>query len=162
MLIFCNVNPHYIIPVVDRIKELIKYKGLQVAPAELEALLLTHPLVADAAVIGIPDDKAGEVPRAYIVLKQTPTVLSSKKELLEKAESKQDKLITTTTNNNNSHQEKKDESGSHSNEKKLGPLSSGRGCFDRCHSEGGFWKDFETCVARSSQEQHQIKIVNNI
>ena len=40
--------------------------------------------MADAAVIGIPDDKAGEVPRAYIVLKQTPTVLSSKKELLEK------------------------------------------------------------------------------
>jgi 4-coumarate--CoA ligase len=56
--------------VVDRLKELIKYKGFQVAPAELEALLLTHPQVADAAVIGLPDDEAGEIPAAYVVLKQ--------------------------------------------------------------------------------------------
>jgi 4-coumarate--CoA ligase len=55
--------------VVDRLKELIKYKGFQVAPAELEALLLTHPAVADAAVIGLPDDEAGEVPVAFVVLK---------------------------------------------------------------------------------------------
>jgi acyl-CoA synthetase (AMP-forming)/AMP-acid ligase II len=55
--------------VVDRLKELIKYKGFQVPPAELEALLLTHPAVADAAVIGIPDDEAGEIPAAYVVLK---------------------------------------------------------------------------------------------
>ncbi|KAJ3283838.1 hypothetical protein HK104_010199, partial [Borealophlyctis nickersoniae] len=55
--------------IVDRLKELIKYKGLQVAPAELEAHLLTHPAVADAAVIGIPDADAGEVPRAFVVLK---------------------------------------------------------------------------------------------
>ncbi len=55
--------------VVDRLKELIKYKGFQVPPAELEALLLTHPAVADAAVIGRPDDEAGEVPVAYVVLK---------------------------------------------------------------------------------------------
>ena len=55
--------------IVDRLKELIKYKGFQVAPAELEALLLTHPSVADAAVIGVPDDEAGEHPRAFIVLK---------------------------------------------------------------------------------------------
>ncbi|MGA1088416.1 MAG: 4-coumarate--CoA ligase family protein [Candidatus Nanopelagicales bacterium] len=55
--------------VVDRVKELIKVKGFQVAPAELEALLLTHPAIADAAVIGIPDDEAGELPRAFIVLK---------------------------------------------------------------------------------------------
>ena len=48
--------------IVDRIKELIKYKGYQVAPAELEALLLTHPAIADAAVIGVPDEEAGEVP----------------------------------------------------------------------------------------------------
>lgn len=47
--------------VVDRLKELIKYKGLQVAPAELEAVLLSHPAVADAAVIPIPDEDAGEV-----------------------------------------------------------------------------------------------------
>ena len=43
--------------IVDRLKELIKYKGLQVAPAELEALLLAHPAIADAAVIGSPDEK---------------------------------------------------------------------------------------------------------
>ena len=55
--------------IVDRLKELIKYKGFQVAPAELEALLLTHPQIADAAVIGLPDDEAGEVPVAFVVLK---------------------------------------------------------------------------------------------
>ena len=55
--------------VVDRLKELIKYKGFQVPPAELEGLLLTHPAVADAAVIGLPDDEAGEVPAAYVALK---------------------------------------------------------------------------------------------
>jgi acyl-CoA synthetase (AMP-forming)/AMP-acid ligase II len=53
--------------ITDRLKELIKVKGLAVAPAELEALLLTHPAVADAAVIGRPDDRVGEVPVAYLV-----------------------------------------------------------------------------------------------
>lgn len=57
--------------IVDRAKELIKYKGLQVAPAELEAVLLTHPSVADAAVIGVPDDEAGEVPKAFVVVKES-------------------------------------------------------------------------------------------
>lgn len=55
--------------VVDRLKELIKVKGMQVAPAELEALLLGHPAVADAAVIPVADDKAGERPKAFIVLR---------------------------------------------------------------------------------------------
>jgi acyl-CoA synthetase (AMP-forming)/AMP-acid ligase II len=55
--------------VVDRLKELIKYKGYQVAPAELEGLLLTHPAVADAAVVPCPDVEAGEVPKALVVLK---------------------------------------------------------------------------------------------
>ena len=55
--------------IVDRLKELIKYKGNQVAPAELEALLLTHPAVMDAAVIPSPDEEAGEVPKAFVVLK---------------------------------------------------------------------------------------------
>jgi len=55
--------------IVDRVKELIKFKGFQVAPAELEALLLTHPAIADAAVIGVSDDEAGERPRAFVVLK---------------------------------------------------------------------------------------------
>jgi acyl-CoA synthetase (AMP-forming)/AMP-acid ligase II len=53
--------------IVDRIKELIKYKGYQVAPAELEGVLLTHPAIADAAVIGIPDEEAGEIPKAFVV-----------------------------------------------------------------------------------------------
>lgn len=53
--------------ILDRLKELIKYKGLQVAPAELEALLLTHSEIVDAAVVPFPDDEAGEVPLAYVV-----------------------------------------------------------------------------------------------
>ncbi|MEV5985896.1 4-coumarate--CoA ligase family protein [Streptomyces sp. NPDC052051] len=53
--------------VVDRVKELIKYKGYQVAPAELEALLLTHPRIADAAVIGVLDDDHNEIPHAFVV-----------------------------------------------------------------------------------------------
>jgi acyl-CoA synthetase (AMP-forming)/AMP-acid ligase II len=52
---------------VDRLKELIKVKGFQVAPAELEAVLLEHPEIADAAVIASPDEEAGEVPKAFVV-----------------------------------------------------------------------------------------------
>jgi len=55
--------------IVDRLKELIKYKGYQVAPAELEALLLTHPEIADAAVVAALDEEAGEIPKAFVVLK---------------------------------------------------------------------------------------------
>lgn len=53
--------------IVDRLKELIKYKGFQVAPAEIEAQLVAHPKIADAAVIGVPDDEAGELPMAFVV-----------------------------------------------------------------------------------------------
>uniref|UniRef100_A0A1I7YWG9 4-coumarate--CoA ligase 1-like n=1 Tax=Steinernema glaseri TaxID=37863 RepID=A0A1I7YWG9_9BILA len=56
--------------IVDRLKELIKVKGFQVPPAELEDLLLTHPSVKDCAVIGIPDEAAGELPLAFVVKKQ--------------------------------------------------------------------------------------------
>jgi len=59
--------------VVDRLKELIKYKGMQVAPAELEALLLTHPAVADAAVVPLKDEEVCEIPRAFVVLKAPAT-----------------------------------------------------------------------------------------
>ena len=52
---------------VDRLKELIKVRGFQVAPAELEAVLVTHPAVADAAVIGVPDERDGERPKAFVV-----------------------------------------------------------------------------------------------
>jgi acyl-CoA synthetase (AMP-forming)/AMP-acid ligase II len=55
--------------VVDRLKELIKSRGYQVAPAQLEAELMAHPAVADAAVVGRPDEEAGEVPVAYVVLR---------------------------------------------------------------------------------------------
>ncbi|MFF8680138.1 4-coumarate--CoA ligase family protein [Streptomyces sp. NPDC015140] len=62
--------------VVDRVKELIKYKGFQVAPAELEALLLTHPGVADTAVVGTYNDDGNEVPHAYVVRQPTAPGLS--------------------------------------------------------------------------------------
>jgi acyl-CoA synthetase (AMP-forming)/AMP-acid ligase II len=68
---YADKDGHFFI--VDRAKELIKYKGFQVPPAELEALLLTHPCVADAAVVPYPDDEAGEVPKAFIVLKSEAT-----------------------------------------------------------------------------------------
>ena len=54
--------------VVDRIKELIKYKGYQVVPAELEAILLSHPVVVDAAVIGLAAGTDGEIPKGFVVL----------------------------------------------------------------------------------------------
>jgi 4-coumarate--CoA ligase len=53
--------------ITDRLKELIKYKGYQVAPAELEALLLTHPQIADVGVVGRPDAEAGQLPTAFVV-----------------------------------------------------------------------------------------------
>jgi acyl-CoA synthetase (AMP-forming)/AMP-acid ligase II len=68
---YADEDGHFFI--VDRVKELIKYKGFQVAPAELEAVLLTHPAVADAAVIPCRDDAAGEIPKAFVVLKGEAT-----------------------------------------------------------------------------------------
>jgi len=65
----CYIDGDGFVFVVDRLKELIKCNGYQVAPAELEALLLAHPEIADAAVIPIPDMKAGQYPMAYIVRK---------------------------------------------------------------------------------------------
>jgi acyl-CoA synthetase (AMP-forming)/AMP-acid ligase II len=62
--------------VVDRVKELIKYKGFQVAPAELEAVLLTHPGVADAAVVGARDENGTEIPHAHVVRRPTAAALS--------------------------------------------------------------------------------------
>jgi acyl-CoA synthetase (AMP-forming)/AMP-acid ligase II len=53
--------------IVDRLKELIKYKGFQVPPAELEAILIAHPEVADCAVVGVPEEEAGEIPKAFVV-----------------------------------------------------------------------------------------------
>ena len=56
--------------VLDRKKELIKYKGFQMPPAELKVLLLTHPAIADSAVIGIEDEESGEVPKAFVVIRE--------------------------------------------------------------------------------------------
>jgi acyl-CoA synthetase (AMP-forming)/AMP-acid ligase II len=56
--------------IVDRLKELIKVSGFQVPPAELEALLLTHPDIADAAVVPMPHERSGEVPKAFVVVKE--------------------------------------------------------------------------------------------
>lgn len=64
-----HVDEQNNIYITDRIKELIKYNGFQVAPAQLEGLLLGHPAVADVAVIGVySDERATELPRAYIVV----------------------------------------------------------------------------------------------
>ena len=57
------------VTITDRLKELIKVKGFQVPPAELEGLLLTHPDIADAAVIGVPDEESGELPKAFVTPK---------------------------------------------------------------------------------------------
>ena len=76
-----HVDPDGDFWVVDRVKELIKYKGLQVAPAELEALLLQHPAVADCAVYPQADDEAGEIPKAAVVLKRDATATAE--ELLQ-------------------------------------------------------------------------------
>ncbi|XP_043713021.1 probable CoA ligase CCL5 [Telopea speciosissima] len=65
----CYIDEDGYIFVVDRLKELIKYKGYQVPPAELEALLLTHPEIDDAAVIPFPDKEVGQFPMAYVVRK---------------------------------------------------------------------------------------------
>ncbi|KAI8909402.1 hypothetical protein DFJ77DRAFT_472376 [Powellomyces hirtus] len=70
----CIIDDNGYFSIVDRYKELIKYNGLQVPPAELEGYLLTHPDIADAAVISRPDAAAGELPRAYVVRKPNTTV----------------------------------------------------------------------------------------
>jgi acyl-CoA synthetase (AMP-forming)/AMP-acid ligase II len=59
---------------VDRLKELIKYNALQVAPAELEDIVQSHPAVQDAAVVGAPDEQTGEIPMAYVVRKPGATL----------------------------------------------------------------------------------------
>jgi len=62
---YYDEDKHFFI--VDRLKELIKYKGYQVPPAELEGLLMSHPKIRDAGVIGIPNEIAGELPFAFVV-----------------------------------------------------------------------------------------------
>ncbi|KIW04485.1 uncharacterized protein PV09_04244 [Verruconis gallopava] len=64
--------------VVERMKELIKVRGFQVAPAELEGVLTSHPEIIDAGVIGVPDDESGELPRAYVVLREGSRLTEAK------------------------------------------------------------------------------------
>lgn len=73
----CYIDEDGHVFVVDRLKELIKYKGYQVAPAELEALLLAHPEIEDAAVIPYPDKEVGQFPMAYVVRKASSTLSKS-------------------------------------------------------------------------------------
>jgi long-chain acyl-CoA synthetase len=61
--------------IVDRKKEMIKYKGFSIAPAELEELLVEHPAVLEAAVIGVPDEEAGEAPKGFVVLRPGQSVM---------------------------------------------------------------------------------------
>ncbi|KAH7285685.1 hypothetical protein KP509_33G041000 [Ceratopteris richardii] len=72
--------------IVERIKELIKYKGFQVPPAELEAVLISHPEIRDAAVVPIPNEEAGEIPAACVIL--TPGSILTKDEVLKFVASK--------------------------------------------------------------------------
>lgn len=72
--------------VVDRVKELIKYKGFQVAPAELEALLLTHPKITDAAVVGVYNDEDNEIPHAFVVRRPDADDLSEGEVMMYVAE----------------------------------------------------------------------------
>ncbi|KAF9949044.1 putative fatty-acid--CoA ligase FadD10 [Mortierella alpina] len=75
--------------IVDRLKELIKYKGFQVAPAELEALLLDHPMIMDAAVIGVENkEQATEVPMAFVVKASGPGEALTEKEVADYVASK--------------------------------------------------------------------------
>jgi 4-coumarate--CoA ligase len=79
--------------ILDRVKELIKYKGFQVPPAELEGLLLTHPAIADCCVVGVKDDEAGELPKAFVVLKPEQKVTGDEiMEFVAKSVSPQKKI----------------------------------------------------------------------
>ncbi|XP_062209753.1 4-coumarate--CoA ligase-like 4 [Phragmites australis] len=77
----CYIDEDGYLFVVDRLKELIKYKGYQVPPAELEALLLTHPEITDVAVIPFPDREVGQFPMAYVARKKGSNL--SEREVME-------------------------------------------------------------------------------
>lgn len=79
--------------IVDRIKELIKVKGLQVAPSELEEIIMGHPGVGDVGVIGVPNERAGEVPMAYIVPRQKDLSADDIHSFLEDRVARHKKLV---------------------------------------------------------------------
>jgi 4-coumarate--CoA ligase len=78
-----SIDSEGFITIHDRIKEMIKVKGIQVAPAELEDLLLGHGKIEDCAVIGVRDDYSGERPFAFVVLKEGVRRKGVEKELLK-------------------------------------------------------------------------------
>lgn len=67
--------------IVDRLKELIKYKAYQVPPAEIEAILLQHPAISEAGVVGVPDEAAGELPIAFVV--KQPNAIVTEKDIID-------------------------------------------------------------------------------
>ena len=78
------IDDEGLLTITDRIKEMIKVKGIGVAPAELEDLLLGHPKVEDVAVLGLQDEYSGERPKAFVVLKEgTKGGKEVEKELIE-------------------------------------------------------------------------------
>ncbi|KAI3981677.1 hypothetical protein MKX01_020620 [Papaver californicum] len=104
----CYIDNEGYLYVIDRLKELIKYKGYQVAPAELEELLQSHPDILDAAVIPYPNEEAGQVPMAFLVKRphssiDEPQVMDfiakqiSRKELIKLALSTRSTAIKTST-----------------------------------------------------------------
>ena len=91
----CELSPEAHLKVVGRTKELIKYNGFQVSPTELEAHILPHPAVADAAVGGVWDaTKMTELPTAYIVLKEHFKQISQKVEALQDIQKSLDSQVT--------------------------------------------------------------------
>jgi 4-coumarate--CoA ligase len=78
-----SIDSQGLITIHDRIKEMIMVKGIQVAPAELEDLLLGHEKIEDCAVIGIPDDYSGERPLGFVVLKRAVDLLGIEEELMQ-------------------------------------------------------------------------------
>ncbi|XP_058102235.1 4-coumarate--CoA ligase-like 9 isoform X2 [Magnolia sinica] len=77
----CYIDNEGFLYIIDRLKELIKFKAYQVAPAELEQLLQSHPAIADAAVIPYPDEEAGQIPMAYVVRK--PGSILTEKQVMD-------------------------------------------------------------------------------
>ncbi|XP_059062867.1 uncharacterized protein LOC131855599 isoform X1 [Achroia grisella] len=69
-----SIDEEGAVTITDRVKELIKVKGYQVAPAELESILREHPDVQDAGVVGVPDPRTGEIPKAFVVVKEGSNV----------------------------------------------------------------------------------------
>jgi acyl-coenzyme A synthetase/AMP-(fatty) acid ligase len=85
--------------IVDRLKEILKVRGFQVAPAELEGFLLDHPLVSDVGVVGLPDEYSGEIPLAFIVLSEEAKKSGKSQDVLRKELVKVRSIFEQTNHN---------------------------------------------------------------